>query len=85
MAAKRTKPTFYEPPVDSLQLLVRVEFRADIRRLLVNLGALDREIAELLGEYGTSDTALLLGISRARVYRGIGRIRTAFRAGGYLR
>jgi RNA polymerase sigma factor (sigma-70 family) len=54
---------------------VSVELRVDLRQGLKRLKSRDRSVARLLMEYRPVDVARKLGVSRAEVYRSIGRIR----------
>jgi RNA polymerase sigma factor (sigma-70 family) len=80
-AAKRVKPADYQP-ADALNLSLRVELAIDLRRMLRNLGQRDRRVAQLLVDNGPAQIARQLKISRAAVYRSLGRIRAVLREAG---
>ena len=84
-AKKRTKPGDYHAPAETLQLVLRVEYRVDLQRVLGKLGHRERKVASLLVEYGPAQIARRLRISRPAVYRIISRIRAALEEGGYGR
>lgn len=85
-AVKRTKPADYEPPAESLRVLVSIELRIDIQRALRKQSPQDQKVARLLQlEYGPTQIARRLKISRAAVYRSIGRIRAAVQESGFSR
>lgn len=80
-AEKRTRPPEFDPP-SSLQLIVRVELRVDLQRLIGRLCSVDRKVAQLLPECRPTEIAHRLKMSRAAVYRSITRIRTMLQEGG---
>ncbi len=57
--------------------------RADVRRVLAGVSRFDRAVARCLIDYSAMDTGQRLGVSRATVYRAIGRLRAAFRKTGF--
>ena len=81
-AEKRTRPPECELP-NSLQLIVRVELRVDLQRLIERLSSVDRKVARLLPECRPTEIAHRLKISRAAVYRSITRIRMLMKGGGF--
>jgi RNA polymerase sigma factor (sigma-70 family) len=83
-AAKRVRPADYNL-AEPLHILVRVELGVDLRRVLRQLGRRERRVARLLVEDGPVKIARQLNISRAAVYRSIGRIRAALRQSGFSR
>lgn len=58
------------------------ELRADVRRVLAGLAQFDQAVARSLIDYSAIETGQRLGVSRATVYRAIGRLRAAFREAG---
>jgi RNA polymerase sigma factor (sigma-70 family) len=75
-----------EPLQDRLGLTAasdNIDLRTDVASVLAGLSAFDRRIATLLISHSASETSRGLQISRARVYRAIGRLRIAFAAGGF--
>jgi DNA-directed RNA polymerase specialized sigma24 family protein len=60
-----------------------LELRADVRSVLANVSLFDRAVALALTECSAVEASRGMGISRAAVYRSIGRLRVAFRAGGF--
>lgn len=81
-ALKRTRPVDCGD-LQTNKLLVHVEFRVDIRRVLDKLTPLDRHVARFLAEYGPTQIARKLKISRQAVYRSTTRLRAAFREAGF--
>jgi RNA polymerase sigma factor (sigma-70 family) len=61
----------------------RDELRADVRRVLAGVSEFDRRIARSLTYHSAAETSRSLGISRAKVYRTIGRLRIAFAVAGF--
>jgi RNA polymerase sigma factor (sigma-70 family) len=61
----------------------RTELRLDVGRVLRGVSMLDRRVAHHLAHYSTVEASRSLGLSRAKVYRSIGRLRDAFAAGGF--
>lgn len=81
-AQKRAKPPDCELP-STLQLIIRVELRVDLQRLIERLRSVDQKVARLIPECRPAEIARRLNISRAAVYRCIRRIRTTFKEGGF--
>ena len=82
-AAKRTKRERY-PVHDSIELLVTVDVRLDVRRALRGLTHLDSKVGLLLlRDYRPAEIARTLKISRPEIYRSIDRIRGALVTGGF--
>jgi RNA polymerase sigma factor (sigma-70 family) len=77
-AGKRTRPDEYGPLIESGRLLLALEFRLDIDRVLKTLGRRERKVAGLLEEYHPAEIARALGISRPALYRIIDLIRKSF-------
>jgi RNA polymerase sigma factor (sigma-70 family) len=72
-----------EVPMDDLEPMLAapvrdVDLRDDVRRVLALLSPFDRAVAVLLTDCSRVETSCILGVSRASVYRAIGRIRAAF-------
>jgi DNA-directed RNA polymerase specialized sigma24 family protein len=61
----------------------RNELRTDVTRVLAGVSASDRCIAGSLTYRSAAETSRSMGISRAKVYRAIGRLRDAFTAAGF--
>ena len=61
---------------------LEIELRADVRRVLADVSSFDRSVAFALTEYSAVDTSRCLGVSRATVYRAIGRLREALTKAG---
>jgi RNA polymerase sigma-70 factor (ECF subfamily) len=61
----------------------RDELRADVRRVLAGVSEFDRRIARSLTYRSTAETSRSMGVSRAKVYRAIGRLRVAFTVAGF--
>ena len=59
------------------------ELRTDLRRVLADVSSFDRSVAFCLTECSAVETSRGMGVSRAAVYRAIGRLRVAFRAAGF--
>jgi RNA polymerase sigma factor (sigma-70 family) len=76
-AKKRTRHDEIEASNSSIELLVRIELRADINRALRELSPLDMHVARLMLHHRPIEVARMLACSRAAVYRSIGRIRAA--------
>jgi RNA polymerase sigma factor (sigma-70 family) len=68
---------------DSIQVFLRIDLRIDIDRVLSELSARDRQVAQLLPEYRPTDVARILRLSRPVVYRSIDRIRSALARAGF--
>lgn len=60
----------------------RTEIRVDVRRVLDRMPAFDRTVAWELAEHSPVEISRALGVSRARVYRAIDRLRIAFTTAG---
>jgi RNA polymerase sigma-70 factor (ECF subfamily) len=58
------------------------DLRADVRRVLAGVAQFDQAVARSLIDYSAIETGQRLGVSRATVYRAIGRLRAAFREAG---
>lgn len=74
-----------ESPDDLVALMAPndgADLRVDVWRVLAGVAAFDRSVALYLREYSPSDTSQRLGVSRAAVYRAIGRLRKAFTDAG---
>jgi RNA polymerase sigma factor (sigma-70 family) len=61
---------------------IRTDLRADVSRVLAGLSPFDRNVALCLIGHSAIETTQCLGVSRATVYRAIGRLRTAFTEAG---
>jgi len=75
-----------EPLQDRLGLVAasdNIELRIDVARVLAALPPFDRRVAASLIRHSASETGRTLRISRASVYRAIGRLRVAFAAAGF--
>jgi RNA polymerase sigma-70 factor (ECF subfamily) len=59
------------------------ELRIDISRVLASVSRFDRSVAEFLVGHSAIETGQRLGVSRASVYRAIGRLRVAFSVAGF--
>ena len=77
---------FREEPIENLLGLaapnIRTDLRADVSRVLAGLSPFDRNVALCLIGHSAIETTQCLGVSRATVYRAIGRLRTAFTEAG---
>jgi RNA polymerase sigma-70 factor (ECF subfamily) len=77
---------FREEPIENLLGLaapnIRTDLRADVSRVLACLSPFDRNVALCLIGHSAIETTQCLGVSRATVYRAIGRLRTAFTEAG---
>lgn len=77
---------FREGPLETRVTLAapndRVDLRADVSRVLANVSQFDRNVAADLIDYSAIETCQRLGVSRATVYRAIGRLRAAFTEAG---
>jgi RNA polymerase sigma factor (sigma-70 family) len=83
-AKKRARRDEMDSPASCIELLVRIELRADIDRAFSGLGRLDLRVARLLlRDYKPAEVARKLGLPRATVYRSIDRMRTALARAGY--
>jgi RNA polymerase sigma factor (sigma-70 family) len=61
-----------------------IELRVDVARILSGVSRFDRSVAASLAERSVTETSDYLGISRARIYRAIDRLRTAFTTAGFF-
>ncbi len=83
-----TEPSshFREEPLENLVALPaptdRTDLRADVSRVLGNVSPFDRSVAVELIDYSAIEIGQRLGVSRATVYRAIGRLRAAFTEAG---
>jgi RNA polymerase sigma-70 factor (ECF subfamily) len=83
-----TEPSghFREEPLENLAALAapndRTDLRADVSRVLSSVSEFDRSVAVDLIDYSAIEIGQRLGVSRATVYRAIGRLRAAFREAG---
>jgi len=59
-----------------------IELCTDVRRVLARVSQFDRTVALYLIEHSAIETTQCLRVSRATVYRAIGRLRTAFTEAG---
>jgi len=59
-----------------------LDLRADVRRVLAGVSQFDQAVARSLIDYSATETGPRLGVSRASVYRAIGRLRVAFTEAG---
>jgi DNA-directed RNA polymerase specialized sigma24 family protein len=77
---------FREEPIENLLGLAApnslTDLRADVSRVLAGLSPFDRSVALCLVGYSAIETSQRLGVSRATVYRAIGRLRAAFTEAG---
>lgn len=73
---------FREEPLEHLAALAapndRTDLRADVSRVLNSVSEFDRSVAVDLIDYSAIEIGQRLGVSRATVYRAIGRLRAAF-------
>jgi DNA-directed RNA polymerase specialized sigma24 family protein len=61
----------------------RSELRTDVSRVLAGVSAFDRCVAGSLARHSAAETSRRMGVSRAKVYRAIGRLRVAFTVAGF--
>ena len=83
----RRSGRFKEQPIEWASSLAapdgRNELRADVRRVLAGVSTFDRHIARSLTYRSPTETGRSMGVSRAKVYRAIGRLRAAFTLAGF--
>jgi RNA polymerase sigma-70 factor (ECF subfamily) len=60
----------------------RHDLRVDVCRVLNRVSQFDRSVARCLIDHTAIETSQLLGVSKARTYRALGRLRTAFTDAG---
>jgi len=58
------------------------DLRIEVRRVLAGMAQFDQAVAQSLIDYSAIETGQRLGVSRATVYRAIGRLRAAFAEAG---
>jgi RNA polymerase sigma factor (sigma-70 family) len=71
-----------EQDISSEGGFLELELRADVARVLANVSLFDRAVAFALTECSAVETSRGMGVSRAAVYRAIGRLRVAFTTAG---
>jgi DNA-directed RNA polymerase specialized sigma24 family protein len=80
---------FREDPLENILGLVApndgTELRADVSRVLAGVSPFDRGVAVSLVGHSAIETSERLEVSRATLYRAIGRLRVAFSAAGFAR
>jgi DNA-directed RNA polymerase specialized sigma24 family protein len=77
---------FRETPFDNVPGLIAPtdsDLRLDVWCVLARTSYFDRRVAVCLIEQSPTETSRGLGVSRAAVYRAIGRLRVAFTASGF--
>jgi len=78
---------FREQPIERASSLAapdgRNELCTDVRRVLAGVSTFDRRIARSLTYRSAAETSRSMGVSRAKVYRAIGRLRAAFTMAGF--
>jgi DNA-directed RNA polymerase specialized sigma24 family protein len=78
-----------EDPLESAAGLAapndHVDLRTDVARVLAGVSQFDRAVALNLIGYSAIETSQKLGVSRATLYRAIGRLRVAFTTAGLAR
>jgi RNA polymerase sigma factor (sigma-70 family) len=78
---KRTRSNADATGISVLPVDVAIARRVDVRRAVALLNDADQKVAKMLLYWKPSDIAKIFGISRAAVYRAIGRIREALTGG----
>jgi RNA polymerase sigma factor (sigma-70 family) len=77
---------FREDPLENFGALAAtrapIDLQADVSRILETVSQFDRRVAACLIGFSAAETSQELGVSRATVYRSIGRLRTAFTDAG---
>ena len=77
---------FREEPIQDVPWLPApnslTDLQADVSLVLAGLSSFDRSVALCLVGYSAIETGQRLGVSRATVYRAIGRLRAAFTEAG---
>ena len=77
---------FREDPIENVLSLAAPgehgDLRADVSRVLAGMSPFERSVARSLIGYSAIETSHRLGVSRATVYRAIGRLRAAFTKAG---
>ena len=77
---------FREEPIENLLGLAaptdRSDLRTDVVRILARVSTFDRNVALNLIDHSAIETSQRLRVSRATVYRAIGRLRVAFMTAG---
>lgn len=77
---------FREDPLENLGALAAartpVDLQADVARILESVSEFDQRVAACLIGHSAAETSQKLGVSRATVYRSIGRLRMAFTDAG---
>lgn len=73
---------FREGPLEDFVALAApltpVDLQADVSKVLKSVSSFDRRVATCLIGHSAIETSAKLGVSRATVYRSIGRLRAAF-------
>ena len=77
---------FREDPIENVLSLAAPgehgDLRADVSRVLAGVSSFERSVARCLISSSAIETSHRLGVSRATVYRAIGRLRAAFTKAG---
>lgn len=85
MRSKRSGQ-FREAPIENVLGLAAPgehgDLRADVSRVLASISPFERSVAHCLIGYSAIETSERLGVSRATVYRAIGRLRAVFTKAG---